>query len=184
MIKQVVVTFEFDPETELVSNLICIVDGIEKKKKTTPRKKKEEIVEEMAAVSLITLEESKLVFNNRAVADLELEYEDRIVIKWEKVGKKLIPVIGKDEAFDEEGTGNKVTKTNTIGYKGKQNAVLAEFGNQFTIEVYKEGIWKLISTTNPNTSKVVEEKVKQIKPILVKEKEDDGIEIDVNMFKL
>lgn len=32
----------------------------------------------------------------------------------------MIPIIGKDVAFDEEGTGNKVTKSNTITYKENQ----------------------------------------------------------------
>ena len=35
--KQVIVTFNFDPETEMVSDVKCTVDGIEKKKKTTKK---------------------------------------------------------------------------------------------------------------------------------------------------
>lgn len=185
MIKNIIVSFEFDPETELVSNLVCTVDGIEKKKKTT--KKKPEVVEEMATVPLITLDTTKLIFNNKAVADMELEYEDRIVIKWERAGKKLIPVIGKDEAFDEEGAGNKVTKTNTVGYKGKQNAVLAEYGNEFTLEPHKEGIWKLIATSGVDTFKVIEEVVKEkpkVNPDLITESADEVTPIDSFTFSL
>ena len=187
-VKQVIVTFEFDPETELVSNVLCTIDGVEKKKKTT--KKKSEVVEEMAKEPLITLETTKLVFNNKAVADMEIEYEDRIVIKWEKkdkTGKQLIPIIGKDIAFDEEGAGNKVTKTNTVGYKGKQNAVLAEFGSIFTIEPYKDNIWKLISTTSPTTSRTLEETVKavsKVDPILITEEGDNDVEIEELKFIL
>lgn len=184
MVKQVTVTFEFDPETELVSNLTCLVDGVEKKKRTT--KKKTEVVEEMAKEPLITLEATKLLFNNKAVSDMEIEYEDRIIIQWIKEGKKLFPIIGTDISFDEEGAGNKVTKSNSILYKGKQNAVLAEFGNIFTIEPYKEGIWKLISTTNPVTFKEVEEtkEVSKMEPILVKQDGDENMEIEELEFKL
>lgn len=185
MVKQVVVSFEFDPETELVSNIQCVIDGIEKKKKTT--RKKAEVVEEMAKEALITLEAAKLSFNNKVVADMGLEYEDRIVIKWEKKGKTLFPIIGKDSAFDEEGAGNKITKSNTIGYKGKQNAVLAEFGSIFTIEPYKEGTWKLISTTSPITSKTLEETVKavsKVEPILITEDGDNDIPIELTSFIL
>lgn len=184
MIKNVLVTFQFDTETDSVSNVQCTVDGVEKKKRTT--KKKSDIVEEMANEPLITLEATKLAFNNKAVADMDIQYEDRIVIKWEQKGKTLFPIIGKDIAFDEEGSGNKVTKTNTIGYKGKQNAVLGEFGEEFTIEPYKEGLWKLISTTNPNTSKTLEETIKtveEVNPDLIVDGTDD-IEIDEFTFKL
>lgn len=179
MIKNVIVTFEFDTETESVANVQCSVDGIEKKKRTT--KKKSDVVEEMASQPIITLEATKLSFNNRAVADMAIEYEDRIVIKWEKGNKVLIPIIGKDISFDEEGSGNKVTKANSIGYKGKQNAVLAELGEQFTIEpyvtkAYPEGVWKLISTTNPDAVKSFEEVVKvakKIEPILIVEDQEE-----------
>ena len=41
--KQVIVTFNFDPETEIVSDVKCVVDGVEKKKKTT--KKIKEVIE-------------------------------------------------------------------------------------------------------------------------------------------
>lgn len=184
MIKNVIVTFEFDTETEVVSNVQCSVDGVEKKKKTT--RKKSDVVEEMASQAIITLEPTKLLFNNRAVADMGIEYEDRIVIKWEKDGKTLFPIIGKDEAFDEEGSGNKVTKSNSIGYKGKQNAVLAEFGSQFTIETYKEGIWKLISITSPTTSKTLEDTIKsveRVEPDLLIEQGDET-EIDELQFTL
>lgn len=186
MIKNIIVTFEFDSDTNTVSNVLCSVDGVEKKKRTT--KKKVEVVEEMASQPLITREETKLVFNNKVVADMDIQYEDRIVIKWDKSKDKktMFPIIGKDVAFDEEGSGNKVTKTNTIGYKGKQNIVLAEFGEQFTIEPYKAGIWKLISTTNPTTSKTLKDTivaVEKTKSDIIVDSEDD-IEIDEMQFTL
>lgn len=199
MIKEIKVTFQFDPETELVSNLICSVDGVEKKKKATSRKKKEEPIE-MASEALITLEETKLVFNNKAVADMELEPEDRIILVYEqeKKSKKLIPVIGTDIAFDKEGSGNRLTKSFTVGYKGKQNAVLAEFGTEFALEPYGDGLWKMVST-DPNAktieAKAKPEKVKpekasekpkteKIIPILEADEGDDEIPIDVNLFEL
>ena len=152
MIKQVNVTFDFDMETETVSNIKCSVDGTEGKKKTTTTKKVKDIVEDTSTESLISLEASKLTFNGKAIAEMAIEYEDRIVIKWIKEGKGMIPVIGKDLAFGEEGTGNKVTKSNSIAYKGKSNTVLAEKGSEFKILPYKEGIFKLISTAENTES--------------------------------
>jgi len=187
MIKNVIVTFEFDTENDSVTNVHCEVDGVEKKKRTT--RKKSDVVEEMASEPLITLEATKLIFNNKAVADMGIEYEDRIVIKWEQLNKTLIPIIGKDISFDEEGSGNKVTKANSIGYKGKQNAVLAEIGEQFTIvpftnKKYPEGIWRLVSTVNPDASKPFEEAapkvVRKIEPILIV---DDTEETPIDTLK-
>lgn len=184
MIKKVIVTFDYDAEANTVSNVLCSVDGVEKKKRTT--KKKSDVEEELASVPLLKLEPNKLIFNNRCIADMEIEYEDKIIIRWEKQGKTLFPIIGKDIAFDEEGSGNKVTKSNSIGYKGKQNAVLAEFGSEFTIEPYKEGLWKLVSTTSPNTSKTLEETIRtveRVEPMLLTEKDEDT-QIDELTFKL
>lgn len=145
MLKQVTVNFNFDPDTEMVSDLTCFVDGVEKKKKTTrPTKPTQEPVMESEAI--ITLEPTKILFNNKCVADMKLEYQDRLVIKYqkEKNVKKPIPLIGKDIDWGEEGTGNKLTKTNTLAYRGKANTILADYGSEFTIEQYKEGIWKLV----------------------------------------
>lgn len=153
MMKQVNVTFNYDAETDTVSDVKCMIDGIEKKKKTT-RKAKDIAIEELAPEAIITLESNKLVFNNRAVSDMELNYEDRIVIKWKQEGKVMVPIIGKDTSFGEEGTGNKVTKTNTVTYKGKANTVLAERGSTFTLEKYSENIWKLVSTSQTVTDTV------------------------------
>lgn len=180
IIKNVIVTFDFDPATESVTNVQCSVDGVEKKKRTT--RKKSEVEEELAATPLITVEPNKLIFNNKAVADMQLEYEDRIVIKWEPVApksKSMIPIIGKDIAFDEEGSGNKVTKSFTVGYKGKQNAILADLDTSFTIEPYKEGIWKLIPTKDPSSVKTIKEAItisEKVEPILITEDEEESIE--------
>lgn len=161
-IHQVTVTFNFDPEEEqAVTDLTCFIDGVEKKKKTTRsvKPKAEPIMEDEA---IITLEPTKIIFNNKVVADMKLEYQDRLVIKYQKIAgeKKPVPTIGKDVDQGAEGTGNKLTKTNTLAYRGKANTILAEYGTEFGIEEYKEGIWKMISKNEgikpPTTYKSVE----------------------------
>lgn len=185
MIKSVNVTFDFDTENSVVTNVKCVVDGMQKKTRTT--KKKSDVVEEMANESLITLETGKLVFNNKAVEEMELSPEYRIVIKYDQSkgkNKTLIPMI---EVSDDEGVGNKISKTFTVPYKGKQNAVLAEFGSEFTIESTKDvGVWRLISKNNANTAKSLEETIE----IVEKEEPDfiidgdENVEIDEMMFNL
>ncbi len=141
MVKQISITFDFNTETEEVSN-VKTVASVEKKVRTVTKKLKD-AVEEMASEPIITLDPNKLIFNNKAVADLELEYEDRVVIEWKKVGasKILVPTIRKDDE-----AGNKVTKSNTVVCKGKANTVLAEKGTEFTIVPFGdiEGVWRLV----------------------------------------
>jgi hypothetical protein len=176
MVKNVIVSFDFDSETESVTNVQCTVGGVEKKKRVS--RKKEEAPEEMASEAIITLEAAKLVFNNKAVADMELSYEDRVFIKWETYKKSLIPIIGKDEE-----NGNKLTKTNTVGYKGKQNAVLAEYGNKFTIEPYKDGTWKLLSIDGGDIIKEVDPtptRGEKVAPSFIVDSNDDT---DIEPFK-
>ena len=164
--KEVIVKFNFDPETELVSNIVCSIDGVEKKKKTT--KKVKELIDDLATEAKITLETNKLVFNSKAVSEMNISYEDRLVIKWVKEKEKMVPVIGKDISFDEEGTGNKLTKSNTITYRGKANTVLAEFGSEFTLKDRSDGIWQLVSDkiTSKNMD-TVQEEVSKIEPDLL-----------------
>lgn len=186
MIKRVAITFDFDTETEEVSN-IKTLNSVEAPKKRTTTKKLKDEVQEMASEVVITLEPNKLIFNSKAVADMQLEYEDRIVIKWISENKIMIPIIGKDIAFDEEGTGNKVTKSNTVTYKGKANTVLAAVGNEFTLEPYKDGIWKLISTTTPLMKPVttIEEAIEEAEDIELNllVNTDETTEIDELQFK-
>ena len=70
MIKQITVTFDFDTETENVSN-VKVVNNTEKKKTTTKRLK--DVETEMASTALITLESNKLVFNSKAISELVSE---------------------------------------------------------------------------------------------------------------
>lgn len=185
MIKAVNVTFNFDTESNEVTNVKCVVDGMVKKTRST--KKKSEVEEEMASEALLTLEPTKLVLNNKLVSDMGIVYGDRVVIKFEQQGDKkkkvMIPVISKEDG--DEGSGNKITKTNTVAYKGKQNAVLAEFGSEFTIEPYKEGIWKLVSKTGGTAKTLTEvtDEVENVEPELIVDG-DENVEIDEMQFTL
>lgn len=186
--KQVIVTFNFDPETELVSDVKCSVDGVEKKKKTTKTTKN--VVVKLEDEALIELEANKLVFNNRAISDLNLNPGDRIIIKWIPEGKKMVPIIGTDIAFDEEGSGNKVTKSNTVTYKGNANTILGEYGVEFSLKPHSDNIWRLVPLKIGGTiSKPTEEldtvikQAESVEPELLTEL-DNNIEIDELTFQL
>jgi len=181
--KQITVTFEFNVEDGTVSKLKCFSDGVESKKKTTTKAstKAKPVLEDKA---IVILETNKLVLNNRCVSDLGLVWEDRVAIKYEKHPKikKLIPTISKDES------GNKLSKTNTVQYRGNANTILATYGSEFGLEVYKEDVWKLIPISENETIveelEEIEEKAEELDVTILIDEQEEEIEIEELQFKL
>lgn len=93
---------------------------------------------------LITLDSNKLVLTTGAVQMMNICADCRVDIKYKKRDRMSVPVIGTDEAFGTKG-GNKLTKTNTISFRGVANEKLSEYGTTFKIEPSEdEGIFYLI----------------------------------------
>ena len=108
---------------------------------------------------LITLEANKLVLTQGAVDALNPCEDCRIDIKYKKKDKKLVPVIGTDAAFGTKA-GNKLTKTNTVSYRGAANDKLAAYGTVFRLEPTEEdGIFYMIGDKNPIEPEVPKELV-------------------------
>jgi hypothetical protein len=108
---------------------------------------------------LITLEANKLVLTKGAVEALDPCEDCRIDIKYKKKDKKLVPVIGTDAAFGTKA-GNKLTKTNTVSYRGAANDKLAAYGTVFRLEpTEEEGIFYMIGDKNPKEPEAPKELV-------------------------
>lgn len=108
---------------------------------------------------LITLEANKLVLTQGAVDALNPCEDCRIDIKYKKKDKKLVPVIGTDAAFGTKA-GNKLTKTNTVSYRGAANDKLAAYGTVFRLEPTEEdGIFYMVGDKNPIEPEVPKELV-------------------------
>ena len=58
---------------------------------------------------------------------------DKIDIKYEVKNKKKTPVIGSADSFGTKG-GNKLTKSHTVSYRGKNNEELSKYGDEFTFK--------------------------------------------------
>lgn len=134
---------------------------------------------------ILTLEENKYVLTTGAVELLGVEAGDKIDIKFQKVGKQTIPVIGSDEVFGTKG-GNKLTKTNTVSCRGKANDELSAFGTEFTLEEHpnKKGLFIL---RGENTPKVTPEPEKEdddedLSVDLVDDEEEESVEISEDDF--
>lgn len=70
---------------------------------------------------------------------------DRISIQYISLGTgKSAPVIGKSEVFTDAMDGNRFTASGTVSFRGEKRSTLLQFGTQFNLESYKEGMWRLI----------------------------------------
>lgn len=81
----------------------------------------------------LKLEDNKYILNNAAIEALGVEEGDKIDIKYEVKNKKKSPVIGSADSFGTKG-GNKLTKSHTVSYRGKNNEELSKYGDEFTFK--------------------------------------------------
>lgn len=189
-IKQITVVFDYNPETDEVTNVKTTDVATKKKTKTTP-KKEVKADKDDEVTPLVTREEKKLIFNKAARELLEIEADDRVAVKYLPVeGKKgkMFPVI---EKCDEETEGSKrVTKTGSIAYSGKQNTVLEAFGTSFMLIAHEGDIYKLVSTSEtsgedngPSILEEVIEQASQVEPVLITD-DLESSEITSVLFEL
>ena len=138
---------------------------------------------------LITLDSNKLILTVGAVDMLNVCPDCRVDIKYKKEGKTSVPVIGTDAAFGTKG-GNKLTKANTVSFRGAANEKLAEYGTTFKIEPTEDnGIFYLIG--DKMNKPVDEEDAVDIESELDLDAleslditEDDGVELEKFDFTL
>ena len=106
---------------------------------------------------IVTLDSNKLILSQGAVDLLQVCADCRVDIKYEKKDKKAVPIIGTDAAFGTKA-GNKLTKSNTVSYRGAANEKLASYGTIFTLEpTSNEGIYYLVGDKEPEEIKVPDE---------------------------
>lgn len=165
---KVLFTYEQDDETGEVKviNREVVNDDLPKPKKKTNTPKKSK-ADENPEPELI-LEDNKYSLNTAAVELLGVEADDRIDIKFEKRDKVRVPVIGCNTAFGTQG-GNRLTKSNTVSYRGKNHDLLEEYGTVFSFkETDKEGIYELVGDKpipeekEDENVKIVDEEVEEI----------------------
>lgn len=129
---------------------------------------------------LITLDSNKLVLTTGAVETLNVCADCRVDIKYKKKGNVTVPVIGTDESFGTKG-GNRVSKTNTISFRGSANTKLAEFGTVFKLEPSEDnGIFYLVGDKNPtiDSSAINIEKEFDLTALEEFDLEDDSTDLD------
>ena len=114
------IQFNFNPETQEILNLRVI----DLNKKSNP---------------IVKIEDNKLIMSSDAITLLQVFAGDRITINYYAVSpEKTFPVIGKSELFTDANGGCKLTKSNTILFKGNQRKTLMEYGSLFRLEPFKK----------------------------------------------
>lgn len=137
------------------------------KKKTTSSKKPKDD-DPIAKVMLL---DGKVQLNNSAINLTGYEPDMKIDIKFEKKGKKQIPVMMR-----EENSGNRLTKSYTISCRGSRHDDLLKYGDVFELEPYpeKDGYFYL------KGNKAIEDDIIEV-PQEISEPEDDFSDEDFNL---
>lgn len=106
---------------------------------------------------IITLDSNKLILTQGAVDLLQVCADCRVDIKYKKKDKKAVPIIGTDAAFGTK-SGNKLTKSNTVSYRGAANEKLSAYGTTFKLEPTEDkGIYYLVGDKVQESNPVPEE---------------------------
>ena len=82
----------------------------------------------------VTVADNKLVLSKEAVKALGGVAGDRITVNyWTVDNETTFPVIGKSECFGDSTGGNRLTKSNTVSFRGMQRDILLEYGSFFKL---------------------------------------------------
>lgn len=137
------------------------------KKKATSSKKPKDDGDPIAKVILL---DGKVQLNNSAINLTGYEPDMKIDIKFEKKGKKQIPVMMQADS------GNRLTKSYTISCRGSKHDNLLEHGDVFELEPYpeKDGYFYL------KGNKAIEDDIIEV-PQEISEPEDDFSDEDFDL---
>ena len=140
--------FEYDTTTGEMS--VTNTETGEVKSETVKKsatRSKTKIKEESSEPELI-LEENKYALNTAALELLNVGSDDRLDIKYIKDGATFVPVIATNTTFGTKG-GNKLTKSGTVSFRGKNNEELSEYGTVFKLVEMNPGVFKLVGDKAP-----------------------------------
>lgn len=170
IIKQTLVTQFVDDTTGEIfeDSREFLDDSIKPKKKSSTKVKK---IQDNDPVAKVILLDGKVQLNNSAINLTGYEPDMKIDIKFEKKGKKQIPVMMR-----EENSGNRLTKSYTISCRGSRHDDLLKYGDVFELEPYpeKDGYFYL------KGNKAIEDDIIEV-PQEISEPEDDFSDEDFDL---
>lgn len=143
MIVKVLLTFDFDPVTNTYKELKSEV--VKDEIKVDPNEKPQ-----------LELFENKYHLNNAAMSVLHVTAGDRVDIRYKIIDGIEVPLIGNNEAWGDKN-GNKITKSQTVSFRGSNNEQLSKYGSVFTLIDNGNGLFKLDGGIIPESSQVVKD---------------------------
>lgn len=120
-------------------------------------------------VPRLLLEDNKFTLNKEATQLLCVSPGDKVAIVFNSEGQ---PMIGSSENLKVD-EGNKLTKSYTVSFRGKQNGQLAKHGKEFTLK--DDGDHIGILTVDGKSIEIVDE----IMPDEPESKQDNSIATDI-----
>lgn len=123
------ISFNYHEDTNTIDNIVI------KNYKSFPKE----------VEAIVEVKENKLVISPKSVSLLQCVYGDRISINYIQYDKELtFPVIGKSSVFADQDSGNRLTKSNTVSFRGFQRDLLLKYGNVFILEEFRDNIFRLV----------------------------------------
>ena len=137
------ISFDFNEDTKTVSNVKVESSNNKSRVLTTSIPN-----DDSAFGPDVEVLENKLQLSKSALFKLGAKSDDRISVQYvsEGIGKSF-PVIGKAERFTDRSDGNRLTQKGTVSFRGEKRSTLIMFGTVFTLEEFKEGVWRLVPFT-------------------------------------
>jgi hypothetical protein len=157
MIVRMLCTFDYNPETNEYKP-IGSPEIIKEDKKTVD-----------SGEPKVVLEENKYCLNQSAADLLGVVAGDRLIINYNNLedNKNVkVPIIGSSKNW-KSTAGNKLTKSLTVSCRGIANNVLSEYGNEFTLEPYEDGLYRMVG--NKELPIQEDENVEVTEPLEVEE---------------
>lgn len=124
----ITVTFNYDPDTNIVSN-VTATGGTAAKAVVPPTKAKPK-----NKSTKITLNGSSLQLTQEACDLLKIAVGDRLCVRFAPG-----PVLVRPEIAKEPRGGNLITKSLTVSVKGKTGDELAKYGTEFEYNLKSDG---------------------------------------------
>lgn len=125
------ISFDFDIETQAVTNI-----------KVISKSSKYDNID----LPIIEVGDNKLIMSPKAIELMSVHYGDRIAVNYIQENNEVtFPIIGKADVFADPNAGNKLSKSNTVSFKGTQRTILTKYGQLFKIEGYRPGMFRMDS---------------------------------------
>lgn len=127
------ISFNYDEKTNTVNNIV-VRNLTSKKENRFPT---------------VEVKENKLVISPKAIGMIGCITGDRITIQYFQESPTVtFPIIGLSSVFADPDSGNKLTKSNTVSFKGFQRKVLIQYGTEFVLEPFQEGMFKMVPSSS------------------------------------